>query len=228
MLPRALAVLFVAAALPANVQAQIPAEEREHGYSLRSGDRVTVSLYTAAGVEVEVAGGERIIDQNGEVFLPFVQTVFVADLDQSGLRELLVELYSEFYSDPVVDVRVELRVSVTGSVGTPGLFYVHPTATVLDAIAEAGGMSPEIISAGQVGIPADQSQVRLVRDGVPLILNLRPDEVTEDVIHMLIQSGDWLHVPPRTRSRIRDEIQFWGGILGFATNVIALIIIIAR
>ena len=61
---------------------------------------------------------------------------------------MLTRLYSEFYSDPVLDVQVELSVSVTGSVRTAGRYHLPPTASILDAIAEAGGMAPEITGLG--------------------------------------------------------------------------------
>lgn len=230
MLPRALAVLVCTALLPLQAQAQAEEEhaEDEHGYAIRAGDRVTIDVYTSAGAEVPAIGGERTIGLNSELYLPYIGSVSVADHDQASLRELLTELYGEYYTDAVVDVTVKLRVRVTGSVGDPGLLYIDPTSTIIDAIAEAGGMTAELTAAGLQNIPSDQSQVRLVRDGVTTILNLRPDEITEEVIHMLIQSGDWIHVPPRTRSQVRDEIQFWGGILGFITNIAALIILAGR
>ena len=45
---------------------------------------------------------------------------------------------------------------------------------------------------------------------------------------MRIQSGDWIHVPYRERSRVRDEIQFWGSVVSFAASVVGLVILINR
>jgi hypothetical protein len=88
-------------------------------------------------------------------------------------------------------------------------------------------MSTELSGPGIVGIPSDQSRVRLVRDGESLIMNLRPDEVTESILNMTIRSGDWVHVPNQARSRVRDDIQFWGGIFSFITNLVAIIIFVS-
>ena len=69
---------------------------------------------------------------------------------------------------------------------------LDPTLTVLDALAEAGGSSGEI-DLGTGGGAADASQVRLVRrSGELRILNLRPDQITEEVRALKIQSGDWI------------------------------------
>jgi protein involved in polysaccharide export with SLBB domain len=129
--------LLFAAGLPGAAAAQ-------EAYGIRAGDRVTTQLFSAAGEEVEVIAGERIVDRNGDVFLPLVGSIRVAGLDETGLRRLLTERYATFYDQPVVDVRVQLRVNVTGAVGRPGQYFVDPTATVADALAEAGGVTPEL------------------------------------------------------------------------------------
>lgn len=221
MLPRFLtAVLFLVCAVPATAQ-------EEPGYEIRPGDRLTTRLFTAAGSEVGVVDGERIVDVNGNVFLPYVGSVRVAGYDETRLRDLLVDAYRQFYDDPVVDIRVELRVNVTGAVGQAGRYYLDPTATIMDAMAAAGGVGSEFAVSG-TQVPADPTAVRLVRDGELIILNLRPDEVDRSVLLMRIQSGDWFHVPSRARSRVRDEITFWGSVISFVASAIGLVILIGR
>ncbi len=196
-------------------------------YAIRPGDRVTVQVFTAAGERVDVVAGQRIVNRKGDIFLPYAGTVHVSGLDEMGLRELLTQAYGGFYSDPVVDVKVELRVSVTGAVRLAGQYFLDPTATILDAVATAGGMATEYAVASSQ-IPADQQNVRLVRDGKTLILNLRPDEVADSVLRMRIRSGDWINVPTRDRSRVRDDIQFWGGVLSFVTSLVGLVYLITH
>ena len=226
VLPRVLAALFLLSWLPGTAAAQ--EDDHEHpGYALRSGDRIEIDLYSA-GVEIVVVGGERYIDVNGDVFLPYIGPINVLGMDQTSLRLELTRRYTEFYSEPVLDVQVDLRITVTGSIRLAGSYFLPPTATLLDAIAEAGGMAPEITGPGLQNLPADQSQVRLVRDGVTHVLNLRPDEVVDSILHMPIQSGDWIHVPNQARSRVRDELQFWGGILGFVANITAVILLVGN
>jgi polysaccharide export outer membrane protein len=212
--------LLFAAGLPGAAAAQ-------EAYGIRAGDRVTTQLFSAAGEEVEVIAGERIVDRNGDVFLPLVGSIRVAGLDETGLRRLLTERYATFYDQPVVDVRVQLRVNVTGAVGRPGQYFVDPTATVADALAEAGGVTPELAVAA-IQIPSDPENVRLVRDGETLILNLRPEEVSQEVLDMRVQSGDWFHVPYRRRSQLRDDVTFWGSVVSFAASVVGLIVLIGR
>lgn len=202
-----------------------PAGAQEGGYEIRPGDRLTTALFTAAGVAVEVVDGQNTVDRNGDVFLPYIGSVHAAGLNETTLRNLLTDKYSAFYDTPVISVRVELRVSVTGSVGRPGQFFMDPTSTVLDAISTAGGVGPEVAVNTQI-IPSNQREVRLVRDGKVTILNLRPDEVAPEVVQMRIQSGDWIHVPYRDRSRVRDEITFWGSVVSFLSSAVALVLLV--
>ena len=154
-------------------------------------------------------------------------TVRAAGLDQNSLRELLVEVYGVFYAEPVVNVKVELQVSVTGAVPRPGRFYMDPTATLVDALADAGGPNIEYAVTGSQ-IPADPREIQLVREGVRQTLNFHPAEITEETLRIRIRSGDWIHVPPQDRTRVREEVMFWGTLLSFATSVIGLVVLIGR
>ncbi len=205
----------------------LSAQQHKQSYQLRPGDQVTVSVFTAAGQQVDVVSGQRIIDRSGDIFLPYVGTVHVAGLDETELRDLLAKRYGGFYSDPVVDVKANLRVSITGAVARPGQYFLDPTSTIVDALANAGGMGSEVaVAANQ--IPADQGAVRLVRDGKTMFLDLRPGEVSDSVLTMRIKSGDWINVPTRARSHVRDDIQFWGGVLSFVTSVVGLVYFIGH
>ena len=57
------------------------------------------------------------------------------------------------------------------------------------------------------------------------ILDLTPNTTEPGVFSLPIQSGDWIHIPIAERSRVREQVQFWGGIIGLATSTIALIIL---
>ena len=218
---------FGAVCLVAAMVQPVVGQQVTSNYQLRSGDKVTLTLYAGSGEEIPQLRGERIINRTGNIFLPLIGPTQVAGTDQEGIRTLVQSLYSDYYSDHVVQAKVELNVSISGSVRDAGQYFVSPTATIIDAINAAGGMTSEVTTGGYA-IPADQSRVRLVRDGVTSILNLRPDDISLENLRMPIQSGDWIHVPNRTRSRVRDEIQFWSIFLGLITNVAAIIVLIGR
>lgn len=196
-------------------------------YSVRPGDKVTIEVFSSAGQRIDVVVGERVVDRNGEIHLPFVGTIRAQGLDENALRNLLIETYGAFYPDPVVNVRVELRVNITGAVPRPGQYYLHPTATIIDAITLAGGTNPEYSVTAQV-YPANAKEVRLLRDGQRYTLNFHPNEATPETLNLRIQSGDWIHVPTRTQSFIRDQIMLWGGVVSFISGVTTLILVATR
>ena len=225
MVHRARTFLFLTAlltlfAVPSSTSAQ------DQDYVLRPGDKVTISVFTAGGEQVSVVTGERILDRVGDMFLPYVGTIHAAGLDQTTLRELLVTRFETFYSQPVINVKVELRVNVTGTVGRPGQYYLDPTATIIDALSAAGGPGSEVSNTGY-GVASDPGHVRLVRDGETYIFSIRPDEITAETLMLRVRSSDWIHVPARTRSRVRDEITFWGSVLSLITGAVSLGILIA-
>jgi polysaccharide export outer membrane protein len=194
---------------------------------VQSGDQVTIAVYTAAGTKLEEVSGERTVDPNGELFLPFLGTVPVVGMGSAGIRRLLEERYGTLYSDPVVEVVTMVNVNITGAVRTPGQFFVPPSATLVDALARAGGATSEV-DVGLAGGAADPSQVRLVRDGVSMVLDLRPLDVNPETISLQIQSGDWLFVPRAQRSALREQVVFWGSVFTTLFTAASLIVLIAQ
>lgn len=216
----AVAALLALAPRPATAQQDL-------SYAIRPGDRITIELFSSAGQKIDVVGGERVVDRNGEVHLPFVGTIRAQGLDQNSLRGAMVAAYGAYYPEPVLNVRVELRVNVTGAVGRPGQYYVDPTSRVIDVLTEAGGTAVEFALYGSQ-VPSNPREVRLIRDGQSFILNLHPADATPEVLQLQVQSGDWIHVPPQTRSATRDNLLFWGNIVSLLSGVASLILLATR
>ena len=188
------------------------------------GDQIETDFYTAGGEPLGSVQGSRLVDRQGNVFFPYAGTVRVQGLDAEQIRTLLIREFEPFYNDPVITVNVKLKVNVTSVVGAPGHYLLDPTSTIVDALATAGGAGSEVSVANNTA--ADVANVRLVRDGQALLLDLRSETADPIAIEMQIQSGDWIHVPPQRRSRLRDDIQFWAGVLSLVTSVAAVIVII--
>ncbi len=194
---------------------------------VQPGDQLVIAFYTAAGTELAEVSGERTIDDNGEIFLPFLGTVTVLGLDAQTIRELLEDRYGALYSDPVVEVVANIHVNITGAVARAGQYFVPPSATLVDALALAGGAGSEV-DLGLQGGAADPARVRLVRDGVASVIDMRPLDVRPEVLSLRVQSGDWLHVPRAIRSQVRDDVTFYGTVLTTLLTLGSLIVLIAR
>lgn len=199
-----------------------PAAAQDGAYGVAAGDQLTIDFYTAAGDRINEIAGDRTIDGEGNIFLPYVGTVSVQGMDAPAIRRRLAQLYVDYYDDPVVDVEVRMRISVTGAVRSPGTFYLDPTTTLLQAVAEAGGESlsqggTNVINAGS----PDLTQVRLVRSDSTEVVNLQADaaDATRD-FDRIIQSGDWIYVPRISSGfNLRENVTFWGQVATLALTV---------
>lgn len=193
---------------------------------VQAGDQVVITFYTAAGSLLTEVTGERTVDRNGLIFLPYLGTVEVVGLSAEEVRSLLEELYGALYSDPVIEVVTNVNVNITGAVGRPGQFFLPPSVTLVGALARAGGVTSEL---GQSpGGASDPSRVRLVRDGVATVLDLRPLDAVPDILDLNVQSGDWLFVPRVPRSQFRDDVTLYGTVLSTLFTLASLIVLISR
>jgi protein involved in polysaccharide export with SLBB domain len=204
--------------------AELPSVTRT---GVQPGDQVSIAFYTAAGERLEEVSGDRTVDPNGELFLPFLGTVAVAGMGSADIRRLLAERYGTLYSNPVVEVVAQVHVNVTGAVRNPGQYFVPSSATLVDALTRAGGSTSDVdLSMG--GGASDPSQVRLVRDGVGTVIDMRPLSASPEVIGLLVQSGDWLFVPRAQSSRLRENVTFWGSVFSTLFTAASLVILITQ
>jgi polysaccharide export outer membrane protein len=130
---------------------------------------------------------------DGRISLPAVNDVVAAGLTPSELRMGLTRSFEKFIKGDVLEVSVivsevhSVKVSVQGQVRTPIRFELRSRATVLDALAMAGGFTDYA--------KRDQIIVRRV-DGTVLRFNYdrfleKPDTV--DII--VLRGGDNIIVP---------------------------------
>ena len=196
-----------------------PTSEVHRG--VRPGDQVILDFYTAAGVVLNEVSGERIVDQNGELFLPYIGDVMVLDQSADEIRALLVDRYSAYYQSPVIDVQIKFRVNITGAVRSPGNYLVEPTTTIVDVVSMAGGLGTSV-TLGLPGGAADASRVHLFRAGETSIMDLEAEDAYEHLLGMPVISGDWIWVPAEPKSIWRENISLIGGVLGIAVSTVWL------
>jgi polysaccharide export outer membrane protein len=82
---------------------------------------------------------------DGKISLPLLNDIQAANMTPMQLRETLARNYAEYVSSPEVSVIVReihsAKVSVVGTVKTPGRYELKSHATVLEALALAGGLT---------------------------------------------------------------------------------------
>jgi polysaccharide export outer membrane protein len=136
-----------------------------------------------------------VVDEKGNLQFPYAGTFHVAGLTVEQVQQRLLELLSMpgRYVKPQVTVRVESyrsdQVYVDGEVRTPGAVPINDVPmTVYEAINRAGGFTAN----------ADESQVKLVRDGVSYPLDLVGMIARgQNPADIMLKKGDLLRVSTR-------------------------------
>lgn len=129
-------------------------------------------------------GGEFPVDESGTVVLPLLGARSVARLSPAELKRTLLDEYGQQLRNQEVRITLLRRVRILGAVKNPGLYRVDPTMTVVDALALAGGATPQ-------GKPRD---IQLYRDGRPVRSRL---DVNMQLLQQ-VRSGDQIVVPERS------------------------------
>ena len=128
---------------------------------------------------------------DGRISLPLINDLQAAALTPMELQAALTKGYLRFIADPEVSVIVKevhsRKVSVIGMVKTAGRFELPSQATVLDALALAGGFADFA--------KRDRILVRR-RDGTSLLFNYsKVLDNPEAKDNILVQPGDIIIVP---------------------------------
>ncbi len=180
-----LTAALLATALPAPpVAAQAPPEQPESSIMdtlpLRPGDVVRLEIWREPDMS-----GQYTVDESGIVVFPRVGEYQVLNLTPQALEGQLLDDFRQYLRNPSIDVTVLRRIRVIGSVNNPGLFLLDPTVTIADALAQAGGATPQ----------GDPNQVRIIRNGQEMAVTVTAET---PIAESPIRSGDQLFVPERS------------------------------
>jgi polysaccharide export outer membrane protein len=128
----------VAKAQPASPPAATPTGP--DAFRIGPEDVLDISVWKSAELTRTVA-----VRPDGRISLPLLNDIQAANLTPMQLRDALAVGYGEFVSSPEVSVIVReihsVKVSVVGTVKTPGRYELRSHATVLEALALAGGLT---------------------------------------------------------------------------------------
>jgi len=179
-------VVIFSASLPFHVRAQQP-------YILAAEDVLEVVVFGNADVSRTVT-----IRPDGMISLPLIGEVAAAGLTPEQLRRQLAQLFASYLRNPQVAVIVrefhKVRVSVVGEVSKPGVYELAQGATVLDALATAGGLAPD----------AGLGEARLIRGQDPaVIIDLERLLLRGELaLNLPLAPGDALVIPEDPTGRV--------------------------
>jgi polysaccharide biosynthesis/export protein len=113
------------------------------GYRIAPMDTVSVKVFKMPDLS-----GDYEVDLTGQVSMPLIGSVMAADLTTAQLDDSLTSKLGEKYlqnPDVSVGIKSSSRRSVTvdGAVNRAGSFPVFGPTTLMQAVAQAGGTSPD-------------------------------------------------------------------------------------
>ena len=170
---------------------------------LRPGDVIRLRIWREPDLS-----GDFPVDETGTVTFPKIGTFKVFDYTTAALKTKLLESYAVYLRNPSVEVTMLRRINVLGAVQHPGLYPIDPTMTIADALAVAGGATPN----------GDQHHVVLVRNGVRVTEALSAET---SIAETPLRSGDQLFVPERSFV-VRNSGLVAAGLSVTASLIIAL------
>ncbi len=155
---------------------------------LRAGDIVEVRIGGVPGEEIGQVAGSYTVDGQGDINMPHIGKIRAQGLTQDQLQSAIENSYrsQQIYTNPSITISVPGArfVDVGGAVRGPSRVPYTPDLTVLGAVTATGGFTEY----------ANQSQVRLLRDGGVTTINVK-DVRKDPSKDVLLKPGDKIEVP---------------------------------
>ena len=174
-------------------------------YRVGPGDRLAISVFGQEDLEKLVE-----VKADGSITFPLIGEVQVKNMSIEGVRdELKKRLAKDFIIDPQISVDVDQfrsqEVSVVGEVGRQGRYFLKGITTLIEILAEAGGLSSEagseILVSRKVSLgnpDLERQQISIGRD--QLYSRMGPEE------NIVLADGDIINVVPKKTFYIRGEV----------------------
>jgi polysaccharide export outer membrane protein len=166
-------------AIAQEVPAGVTANDTTRSY-LRPGDVIRLRVWREPDLS-----GDFPVDETGIVTFPKIGQFNAFEYSPQSLKKKMLDAYAVYLRNPSIEVTMMRRINILGAVQKPGLYPVDATMTVADAVAIAGGATPN----------GDPHHVDLMRKGVKIEEKLSQDTNLDTTP---LRSGDQLFVPERS------------------------------
>lgn len=190
-----------AAVVPAS-SANPSLHHRNPRYTLRSGDSFDLNFQFSPEFNQSVT-----VEPDGFVALREVGDLHVSGLTLPEVQTLVQAKYSSILKQPVISVTPkDLEKSyfiAMGEVARPGKYELRGPITVTEAIAIAGGLSPDRAKHSQVVLFRREGNTLAPGEVLDVKKMLKKRDLREDVY---LQPGDLLYVPQNTWSKVHQMI----------------------
>ncbi|MGA7143007.1 MAG: polysaccharide biosynthesis/export family protein [Desulfobacterales bacterium] len=182
----------------------IPLQAQNTAYRIGPRDVLTLTIF---------AGGEKqnvssmTVSSQGMINVPFIGPVMAKGLTVTQLEDSVTKpLAADYFVNPEVNIVISeyhsLHYYISGAVGSPGLYEMKSSATLLELIAKAGGASPDHGSIAYILHPSSEqtaskkSNKNPKSDNEPLKIDLNKLLDKGDMSQNVeLQSGDVIYIP---------------------------------
>ncbi len=145
------------------------ASAQESSYKINPGDVLEISVWKEEGLEREV-----LVLPDGKISFPLAGHLKAAGRSPEEVQKALSERIKKYIPDPVITVTVRAvagnKIYVIGQVQRPGEFQAGQRIDVIQALSQAGGLTPfadedKIVvlrreNGNQIALPFDYSKVK--------------------------------------------------------------------
>ncbi|WP_281999549.1 SLBB domain-containing protein [Geotalea uraniireducens] len=155
-------------------------------YVLGPGDSVRIDVWGSLQARYDLT-----VDRNGEINIPKVGAVKVWGLSYTQAKDIINRAFATYYKGFQLNVTLgslrTIQVFVVGEVEVPGTYYVSSLATVINALAAAGGPSKN----------GSLRTIKVSRNGKPAqVIDLYDMFLSGDRSRDLrLENGDTIFVP---------------------------------
>jgi polysaccharide biosynthesis/export protein len=143
--------------------------------------------------EQEHSVPQAVVRPDGMITLPMIGDIKADGLTPKQLEEAITAKLEEVLTAPAVTVTVlrieSLKVTIIGNVGKPGVYPLTAPMTVLELIAKAGGLIPDV---------AHGKNIKIIKKKDGRLLFFNYDEVIHGRslrMNVFLETGDMVIVP---------------------------------
>jgi len=184
------------------------------GYRIGPGDVLSLRIF-AGGEEQHAV--QLTVSSKGSINVPFIGPVKAQGLTVSELeKNITAPLAADYLVDPEVTITVNeyhsLQYTISGAVGTPGLYEMKSHPTLMELIAKAGGLTANRGNVAYILRPSDRSGAAKTKGAVsnsvtsPQKVDLKKlldqGDMSQNII---LQSGDVVYVPLSTSLNMAES-----------------------
>ncbi len=159
----------------------------------------------------EELSGEFFVHEDGYLYLPLIDTVYVNGLSFLDARERILNRYKEYLKSPNIIILPIFRVSVLGEVKKPGIYNISGFENLGEIIALAGGVTDK----------ANPGGVRIIRNGkvIAKVNIFKEDREALQAKGVIISPQDVIVVP----RRFLPTLQEWSILISTALTITTII-----